>query len=62
MSTQDFDPRGEYTEIIERVEKAGNGAGVKVFRVEVSKTRAEYYIVTVGERMLIGVVAKAVES
>jgi len=62
LSTQGFDPRGEYTEIIERVEKAGNGAGVKVFRVEVSKTRAEYYIVTVGERMLIGVVAKAVES
>jgi hypothetical protein len=63
LTTQDFDPRGEYTEIIERVEKAGNpGAGVKVFRVEVSKTRAEYYIVTVGERMLIGVVAKAVES
>ncbi|KAI1626513.1 hypothetical protein EDD37DRAFT_648935 [Exophiala viscosa] len=61
LSTQDFDPRNQYQDIIARVEQAGSG-GVKVFRVEVSRTRAEYYILTLGERKLIGVVTKAVES
>jgi len=39
-------------------------SGVKVFRVEVDErgTRVEYYLVAVGERSLVGVVAKAVES
>ncbi|KIW14018.1 hypothetical protein PV08_06799 [Exophiala spinifera] len=63
LETSAFDPRGEYEDIIARVEQAGiEGAGVKVFRVEVSATRVEYYIVTVGENMLVGVVTKAVES
>ncbi|KIX05467.1 uncharacterized protein Z518_06339 [Rhinocladiella mackenziei CBS 650.93] len=61
LSVDDFDPRGEYKEVIQRVEQAGSG-DVKVYRVEVSKTRAEYYILTLGEGMLIGVVVKAVES
>ncbi|EXJ57828.1 uncharacterized protein A1O5_12386 [Cladophialophora psammophila CBS 110553] len=63
LSTRDFDPRGQYGEVIQRVEQAEKGkAGVKIYRVEVSKTRVEYYILTVGERMLVGVVTKAVES
>ena len=63
LSVKDFDPRGEYKEIIRRVEQAGKGnPGVNIFRVEASSTRAEYYVLTVGERNLIGVVAKAVES
>ncbi|KIW93685.1 uncharacterized protein Z519_06290 [Cladophialophora bantiana CBS 173.52] len=63
LSTRDFDPRGQYGEVIHRVEQAGKGkTRVKVYRVEVSKTRVEYYILTVGERMLVGVVTKAVES
>lgn len=63
LSIQDFDPRGEYKDIIQRVEQAGRGnKKPKVFRVETSSTRAEYYILTVGDSMLIGVVAKAVES
>lgn len=63
LSIQDFDPRGEYKDIIQKVEQAGKGNKTpKVFRVETSSTRAEYYVLTVGDRMLIGVVAKAVES
>ncbi|KIX94548.1 uncharacterized protein Z520_09594 [Fonsecaea multimorphosa CBS 102226] len=63
LSIRDFDPRGQYGEVIQRVEQAGKGkAGVKVYRVETSKTRVEYYILTVGESMLVGVVTKAVES
>ena len=63
LSVDDFDPRGEYKEIIRLVEQAGKGKkGVKVFRVPVSSTKVEYYILTVGDRGLVGVVAKAVES
>ena len=63
LSVDDFDPRGQYNQIIQRVEEAGKGnKGVKVFSVQASSTRVEYYILTVGERNLIGVVTKAVES
>lgn len=63
LSLQEFDPRNQYAEIIERVKKAGSGKKeVKIFRVELGRTRVEYYIVTVGERKLVGVVTKAVES
>jgi len=63
LNTKDFDPRGQYKEIIQRVAQAGKGdLGVKVFRIQSSSTRVEYYIVTVGERNLVGVMAKAVES
>ncbi|KAK6369311.1 hypothetical protein LTS17_009652 [Exophiala oligosperma] len=62
LSTSEFDPRGEYKDIIVRVEQAGKSSKVRVFRVEVGATRVEYYIITVGDRMLVGVVTKAVES
>ncbi|KAK5958215.1 hypothetical protein OHC33_000057 [Knufia fluminis] len=69
MSVKEFDPRGSYAEAIGKVEQAGKmekdgKSGVKVFRVEVDErgTRVEYYVISVGERSLVGVVAKAVES
>lgn len=57
----DFDLQGDYTEILAKVREAGNGEA-RCFRVGVSKTRAEYYVVSVGERKLVGVRARAVES
>lgn len=67
LSTQEFDPRDDYRDVLDRVGQAGKGkaeGSVKVFRLEVDErgTRVEYYVVTVGERSLVGVVAKAVES
>jgi hypothetical protein len=66
LSVEDFDPREEYKDVIGAVGQAGSEgkADVKVYRVEVSKTRVEYYILAVAEggRKLVGVVAKAVES
>lgn len=61
LKLKDFDPRDQYTEIVDRVKRAGSG-DVKVFRVEVGATRVEYYIVTTGDRSLVGVVTRAVES
>jgi hypothetical protein len=66
LSAQDFDPRGEYKAVIDAVAQAGGGGkgDVKVYRVEVTKTRVEYYVMTVveGGGKLVGVVTKAVES
>lgn len=61
LQVDDFDPQSQYRNIIEKVKEAGDG-DCAVFRVEVSKTRAEYYVVSVGERKLVGVRARAVES
>lgn len=61
LEEEDFDPQGQYKDIMSKVKEAGNGKA-RCFRVEVSKTRAEYYVVSVGERKLVGVRAKAVES
>jgi hypothetical protein len=57
----DFDPQGQYTDVLAKVKEAGNGE-VRCYRVEVSRTRAKYYVVSVGERKLVGVCARAVES
>ena len=66
LSVKDFDPRGEYAGVIEKVaEAAGNKGEVKCFRVDAGKsTRVLYYVVgldTEGGR-LVGVRAVSVES
>ncbi len=63
LSVKEFDPRGDYKEVIDAVKKAGSGS-VKVFRIDHGRTRAEYYVVSVdkkGER-IVGLKVKAVES
>lgn len=70
LSVESFDPRGEYKEIVKRVKEAsgsgekgdGEQKGIKVFRVQILSTRVEYYILTIGDRKLVGVMTKAVES
>jgi hypothetical protein len=63
LSVKDFDPRGEYEEVVEVVKKVAGGE-VKVFRVDMGRTRKEYFIVAVDEKggRVVGVKAKAVES
>lgn len=60
LSEKGFDPRGHYKQVIDAVKSVGKG--VKIFRVELGGTRVEYYILTVSDGKLLGVVAKAVES
>lgn len=66
LSVESWDPRGEYGDVVGKVGEAGKGEGgdgkVKVFRIGAGGTRVEYFVVAVGERKLLGVVAKAVES
>ncbi|KAH9875113.1 hypothetical protein J1614_004602 [Plenodomus biglobosus] len=53
----------QYKTVIDAVNKAGNGEA-KVFRVELSETRAEYYVVSVDsdQGRLVGLKALSVES
>lgn len=60
LKENEFDPRGQYKQVIEAVKSAGKG--VKIFRVEIGGTRVEYYVLTLGDGKLLGVVARAVES
>ncbi|KAF1935951.1 hypothetical protein EJ02DRAFT_448321 [Clathrospora elynae] len=53
----------QYKKVVNAVRAAGNGE-VKVFRVELSSTRAAYYVVAVDEKggRIVGLKALAVES
>lgn len=66
ISIKEFDPRGQYTQVVEAVEKVGGGKGGKtrVFKVELGRTRVEYYVVGFDEKggRVVGMKAMAVES
>ena len=72
ISVKEFDPRGQYREVVEAVEKVGRGGkdGVRVFRVEMGGTRVVYYVVglqgggggTGEEGRVVGMRVVAVES
>ena len=53
----------QYKSVIDAVQKAGDGE-VKVFRVELEGTRAEYYVVSVDRegKKVVGLKALSVES
>ena len=53
----------QYKKVVDAVKKAGDGE-VKVFRVELEGTRAEYYVVSVGKERgkIVGLKALSVES
>lgn len=53
----------QYKKVMDAVKQAGNGT-VKVFRVELEGTRAEYYVVAVDDKegRIVGLKALAVES
>lgn len=63
LSTKEFDPRGEYTKVMEAVEQSGDGR-TRIYRVQHDRTRLEYYVVGFDEEggRVVGFRAKAVES
>ena len=54
---------GQYKNVLDAVRKAGSGA-VKVFKVDLDHSRAEYYVVAVDEKegRVVGLKALSVES
>lgn len=66
LSYDEFDPKTKYSVALNAVRKAapGNTAEVKVYRIEITSTRIEYWILALhqSEKRLVGLRAKAVES
>lgn len=65
VSRTDFDPRGQYAEVIALVEKAAGGRdSVTIFRVDGDGARAEYWVVGLekGGEKLVGLKATSIES
>jgi hypothetical protein len=66
LSVEEFDPRGEYDDLVKKVEGLVEHRKVKVYRVGRGKTRAEYFIVGLASgkegRRILGVRAEAVET
>ncbi|KAL8710551.1 MAG: hypothetical protein Q9225_007273 [Loekoesia sp. 1 TL-2023] len=63
MSTKEFDPRGQYKDVLQAVEQAGDGKS-RIFHVAHGRTRAEYYVVGPDREKgrVVGMKAWAVES
>jgi len=63
LSAQEFDPKGQYKNVLQAVEKAGDGTA-RIFRVDHGRTRAEYFVISLDTKgkKVIGLKAKAVES
>ncbi len=61
VSQKSFD--SQYKQVVDAVKQAGNGK-VKVFKVDLDHTRAEYYVVSVDEKegKVVGLKAMSVES
>lgn len=63
MEAKDFDPVGQYGQLVKEVEKAGDGKS-RVFKVHHGQTRLEYYVVALdlARKRIVGMKALAVES
>lgn len=63
MTAKEFDPQGEYEEVMEAVKQSGDGK-TRIYRVEHDKTRLEYYVVSFDKKggRVVGLKTKAVES
>lgn len=62
LSMSEFDPRGEYKQVVKQVEDASKG-GVKVWRFERGGARVEYWVLGLStDGHVVGARAKAVES
>lgn len=64
MDVKQFDPKGQYRDVLDTVASAANGGQRKAYRVLHGKTRVEYYIVALDldHSRLVGVKARAVET
>ena len=63
LQKKQFDPRGQYGNVIGAVEEVVGKQGVKVFRVELGGARCEYWVVGMLEgKRVVGAKVGAVES
>jgi hypothetical protein len=62
LTPMDWDRKGQYTNVVEAVQRATKGNDVMVYKVPVDATRIEYWIISFWQGRVVGVKALAVES
>ncbi|KAF7560095.1 hypothetical protein G7046_g4065 [Stylonectria norvegica] len=62
LDPTDWDPKGQYTAVVEAVREASRGNDVRVYRVVRDSTRVDYWVVTAEKGQVLGVKALAIES
>lgn len=66
LSPSSFDPKNQYTSALDAVRSAvSNKSDIKVYRVELTSTKLEYFLLALDESeggRVVGLRAKAVES
>jgi len=62
MDIGEWDPQGQYKELVDAVREASKGSDVRVYRITREGSRAEYWLVGLEGGKLVGVKALAVES
>jgi len=58
----EWDPQGQYKEVVDATREASKGSDVRVYRIDREGSRVEYWVVGVEGGKLVGVKALAVES
>lgn len=62
MDIGEWDPQGQYKEIVKAVREASKGSDVRVYRVPGEGSRVEYWVVGTEGGRLVGAKALGVES
>ncbi|KAH8811836.1 hypothetical protein F5884DRAFT_750184 [Xylogone sp. PMI_703] len=62
MDVAEWDPQGQYKELVDATREAAKGSDVRVYRIGKEGARVEYWLVGVSEGHLVGVKALAIES
>jgi len=62
MDVQEWDKRGDYKKLVEKIREAVKGSDVRVYRVGLGGTRVEYWVVGLVDGRLVGAKALAIES
>ncbi|RKF83764.1 hypothetical protein GcM1_154003 [Golovinomyces cichoracearum] len=62
MKVIEWDPLGQYGEIVDAVNAAVQHSAVQVYRVEISSASSEYWIVGVRDSFMLGVKALSIET
>lgn len=62
LDIAEWDPQGQYKEIVDAVREACKGSDVRVYKVGKDGARVEYWVVGVEGGKLFGVKALSIES
>jgi len=62
MDIGEWDPQGQYKELVDAVRDVSKGSDVRVYRIAREGSRAEYWLIGLEGGKLVGVKALAVES